>query len=97
MIIDRRKLVSRTAASLLLGSCRAQSAAGILPKPHIPPWRGFNLIELAWGDRHQRYQESDFRLMAEWGFNFARLPCSYWTWSGKDDWMNISEPALQPL
>ena len=35
--------------------------------------------------------------MAEWGFNFARLPCSYWTWSGKDDWMNISEPALQPL
>jgi endoglucanase len=98
MMMDRRKLLSSAAAAgLLPRSLRAQSAPGILPQPHIPAWRGFNLIELAWGDRHQRYQESDFRRMAEWGFNFARLPCSYWTRSSKDDWMNISEQALQPL
>ena len=35
--------------------------------------------------------------MAEWGFNFARLPCSYWVWSDKNNWMRIDDAALQPL
>jgi endoglucanase len=35
--------------------------------------------------------------MAEWGFNFARLPCSYWTWSDRERWMTISDAALDPL
>lgn len=65
--------------------------------PNIPRWRGFNLTELAGGERRQRYQEADFAWMAEWGFNFARLPCSYWAWSTKERWITISEMALQPL
>jgi endoglucanase len=66
-------------------------------QPRIPLWRGFNLIELFAGKRGQRYQEFDFECMAEWGFNFARLPCSYWTWSDRDDWMTIRDAALEPL
>ncbi|SDJ64628.1 MULTISPECIES: glycoside hydrolase family 5 protein [Bradyrhizobium] len=66
-------------------------------QPKIPRWRGFNLTELAGGERRQRYEEADFAWMAEWGFNFARLPCSYWAWSTKEHWMTISEAALQPL
>ena len=44
--------------------------------PRIPVWRGFNLTELCSGRRGQRFVESDFAWMAEWGFNFARLPLS---------------------
>jgi endoglucanase len=66
-------------------------------QPHIPRWRGFNLTELADGKRGQHYQEFDFECMAEWGFNFARLPCSYWTWSDKEHWMTIDDGALEPL
>ncbi len=67
------------------------------PQPTIPRWRGFNLTELMSGDRRQHYQESDFQWIAQWGFNFARLPCSYWTWSNKNNWMTIDNSALRPL
>ncbi len=35
--------------------------------------------------------------MAEWGFNFARLPLNYWVWSSPKDWMTIRPEALEPL
>jgi endoglucanase len=35
--------------------------------------------------------------MAEWGFDFARLPLSYWRWSKPTDWMNIDGAALDPV
>lgn len=49
------------------------------------------------GDPGQAYQESDFQWMSQWGFNFTRLPCSYRTWSSRDNWMAIDDAALQPL
>ncbi len=60
-------------------------------------WRGFNLTELLNGDRRLEYREADFHFMAHWGFNFARLPCSYWTWSDRNSWAIIDEAALKPL
>jgi endoglucanase len=80
------------AAGLLTGSSFAQpEPVSSRPQPTIPGWRGFNLTELAGGQRRQRHQETDFKWMAEWGFNFARLPCSYWAWSDKNRWMTIEE------
>jgi endoglucanase len=35
--------------------------------------------------------------MARWGFNFARLPVSYWRWSDPRDWTAVDEEALRPL
>jgi endoglucanase len=62
---------------------------------HIPRWRGFNLqAKFGPGDK---YEESDFAIMAEWGFNFARLPLNYWTWTQRDSWFNISEDALKDI
>jgi endoglucanase len=98
MVINRRSFLAQAvpvAASLLTSSVHARLVPR--PQPKIPRWRGFNLTELAGGQRGQSYQESDFSWMAEWGFNFARLPCSYWTWSDKNDWMTIDEASLQPL
>jgi endoglucanase len=66
-------------------------------QPIIPRWRGFNLTELAGWGPEQRYRESDFSWMAERGFNFARLPCSYWMWSNKTAWMQIIGKNLRPF
>ncbi len=67
------------------------------PQPSIPRWRGFNLTELTDGHRGRAFRESDFAWMAEWGFDFARLPISYWTWSDPASWSRIDERALKPV
>ncbi len=35
--------------------------------------------------------------MAEWGFDFARLPLSYRVWTDERDWLRIEERALAPI
>src|SRR5947209_8372445 len=50
---------------------------------HLPRWRGFNLLDkyVKKRDGNPAFQESDFALLAEWGFDFARLPMSYLCWT----------------
>jgi endoglucanase len=97
---DRRHFlrISASAAGWMwLNHLHAQPAPNVLrAQPLIPRWRGFNLTELIGGNR-QQYQEFDFHWMARHGFNFVRLPCSYWIWSNKNFWMTINEASLQPL
>ena len=104
----RREFLGLTAAgvaSLVLaqsgcGAARVAAAPGDLlrrPQPTIPRRRGFNLTELTGGQRGQRFRESDFEWMAGWGFDFARLPLSYWAWSSPADWKTIDERALAPI
>ena len=98
----REFLVSSAAATagLLLTTSAARAAetpATPRPQPKIPRRRGFNLTELTGGRRGQRFRESDFALIAEWGFDFVRLPMSYWAWSSPQDWMTIDEDALAPV
>ena len=98
---DRRLFLQRSVgavfSTLAHPPIEPAQASDSQPQPNIPRWRGFNLTELAGGERRQRYEEADFAWMAEWGFNFARLPCSYWAWSTREHWMTISEAGLQPL
>ena len=96
--MNRRQFIGTSAvatAGLFLAPSLKASLAR--PQPKIPRWRGFNLTELTAGKRGQRFRKSDFQWMAEWGFNFARLPCSYWAWSSKENWLTIDEEALKPL
>lgn len=86
--------IATTAA--LTSEALARSASSIA-QPRIPRWRGFNLTELISGRRGQRFREADFEWMAGWGFDFARLPMSYWAWSDPKDWMEIDEAALAPI
>jgi endoglucanase len=65
----------------------------------IPRYRGFNL---QWegdpGDTiHPAFEESDFAMMQEWGFNFARLPLSYWIWGKATDWTYINDEPLTQI
>lgn len=68
---------------------------------HIPRWRGFNLQgRFAMPDKPyagRAYEEFDFATMVEWGFNFARLPLSYWAWGSRDDWSGIREEPLKEI
>ena len=97
------------AAGLCLASPRlaAQptSAPAPRPQPKIPRWRGFNLQGAQPGTARLAFPEADYEMMAGWGFNFARLPVSYWTWAGGDpwrnvppkDWSTIDERAFAPI
>jgi len=37
------------------------------------------------------FAESDFTAIREWGFNFARLPLSYWILGKPTDWTYIDD------
>ena len=82
--MQRREFLKTTtsaAAGLLTLSAAPHgtaAAAATSPTPR-PLWRGFNLLEFFSGrGAAQPFRESDFEIMADWGFNFARIPMSYW-------------------
>ncbi len=64
----------------------------------FPRYRGFNLLAKfsGWGPR-KKFAEEDLEIMAEWGFDFARIPMSYWNWASKDDWYKINEDILKDI
>jgi hypothetical protein len=70
-----------------------------LPKPttaKLPRWRGFNLLEKFskdWSD--QPFVERDFAWIAEWGFDFVRLPVDYRTYVGTSGWLAFDEASLR--
>ena len=100
-MMTRREFIGVSAAAaagtLLPRTSLAQAAEAVRPQPIIPRWRGFNLTEMAGGRAHGPFRITDFEWMAGWGFNFARIPLSYWQWSSPNDWMTIRPDALKPL
>lgn len=75
------------------------------PKPDkLPRWRGFNLLEkfvagTTGPEPAGPYKERDFALIADWGFNFVRLPMSYHCWSAPDParWTQLDERVLREV
>ena len=76
----------------------------------LPRWRGFNLQEKfthrpdewlniapQWGRSNEPFRESDFEMIAEFGFDFVRLPMSYKCWSDENDWNKINERKLKEI
>lgn len=89
-----------TAGSGLAGLSLAPAAdPGFLSASELDyaHYKGFNLLEKFSGRTNNPFRESDFALMAEWGFNFARLPMSYWTWGRIDDWDYFDESVLKEI
>ena len=66
---------------------------------HLPRWRGFNLLEkfVKQQGGNPPFREADFALMAEWGFDFTRLPLSYLCWTEPNDWLKLREAELKHL
>lgn len=87
------------AGGLLAATPRAWSAPE-LPTPtydKLPRWRGFNLLEKFNADHAQPFVETDFAWIAEFGFNFVRLPLSYRCWSDPADWNQMREEQLKEI
>lgn len=61
----------------------------------LPRWRGFNLLEMFTTKHRGDFHEEDFRWIAEWGFNFVRLPLCYLLWIEDGDVRRIHEPMLE--
>ena len=84
----------------VLGMSLSVSAA--LPEAsakQLPRWRGFNLLEkfMFWGQNPQpRYQEEDFKMIHDLGFNFVRLPMDYRFWIIDGDWEKINYERQLP-
>lgn len=92
--------VKSTAAVTLLGTagmgCEKKEAD--ITAASLPRWRGFNLLEkFIATSRNDPFRESDFAIMAEFGFDFVRLPMSYWCWSDPNDWRMLKEDKLKEI
>ncbi|MCK5102961.1 MAG: cellulase family glycosylhydrolase, partial [Cyclobacteriaceae bacterium] len=99
--MDRRQFIKSTAAATALGaiglSCETSGEVDI-DATNIPRWRGFNLLEKFIATRsNDPFKESDFEWMAGWGFDFVRLPMSYWCWSDPNDWRQLKDKPLKEI
>jgi endoglucanase len=99
--MDRRDFLkkgSTFAAASITGLKNEKTAVPEKPKLTFPRYRGFNLLAKfgEWGPR-EKFEEQDFEIMTEWGFDFARIPMSYWRWSSKDNWFKIDEDVIKDI
>ncbi len=63
----------------------------------LPRWRGFNLQEMFTVSSREPFREDEFRWIADWGFDFVRLPLCYTLWTdGGDPWL-IREDGFERL
>ncbi len=82
---DRRIFIRNTslaAAGLALARNTSLSAFSPLPSNKLPRWKGFNLLDYFSPDvprnpDRDRTTEDDLKWMADWGFNFVRIPMAY--------------------
>jgi len=108
--MNRRIFLQDLAGACAVGTLSAKSIAAIgsgggatedVTAAHIPRWRGFNIqAKFGWPQHPYdgpAFDEFDFATMAEWGFDFARLPLSYWNWGSRDDWALIREEQLKKI
>ena len=63
----------------------------------LPRWKGFNLMGMFTSKSPGHFEEEDFQMMADWGFNFVRLPLTYRLWIDDEDEYKINESKLEPL
>ncbi len=97
----KRRQFLQTAAIVAGGvSLTKSSAAAKSPSvsaAKLPRWRGFNLLEKFTQRRNSPYVERDFEWMAEWGFDFVRLPMDYRCWIDPDDPQKLDESVLKHI
>jgi len=63
----------------------------------LPRWRGFNLLEKFNAGSNKPFVEADFQWLAEWGFDFVRLPMDYRCWTDAQDPYKVNEKVLAEI
>ncbi len=103
MMTRREFLQAAAAFAIAAASSPAAPPGAIEPNQptvrRLPRWRGFNLLEKFVKRRggNPPFQENDFALLAEWGFDFVRLPMSYLCWADATDWLSLREEELKDI
>ena len=97
----QRRDFLRTAALTGAGLMLEPFTSGPLMARHRMPdcsrWRGFNLLNYFTAGRPEPFDEREFQWIAEWGFNFVRLPLSYWNWSKPGSYYEMDERVLEDI
>src|SRR5690606_24423765 len=81
--ISRRGFVKSTGLTALgVGLAGSTALASYSPsaKNKLPPWKGFNLLDFFSPDPSRSRpgtSEEYLRWMADWGFDFVRIPMAY--------------------
>jgi len=66
-----------------------------MPKQTIlPRWRGFNLLGVFVMNSPGYFEEEDFQIISEWGFDFVRLPLNYTFWIDQNNPFLINEEKI---
>ena len=84
----------------LSDAMETENANTALPTPtvaQLPRWRGFNLLNKFQQKGQRPFEERDFRIIHEWGFNAVRLPMDYRCWIKDGDWRHIDENIFKDL
>jgi endoglucanase len=101
--MDRRQFIGTAAgaaAGMMVPTAGRAALADDPTAAKLPRWRGFNLLEKFIAPRSGAsppFVEQDFELIADWGFDFVRLPLDYRCWSPGKDWKLISERVLKEI
>lgn len=112
--VNRRDFIKTTgllaAGAALSGNFAFAAGNASAVKNSIPRWRGFNLLDY-FGSYPSRDKDAskttkdDFKWMADWGFDFVRLPVAYPRYISfdqcknvtPDDVLNIDERAVDEI
>lgn len=80
---NRRAFIKTTAAvagGLIAGANSLAARQTVAPINKLPKWKGFNLLDFFSPDplrRREPVREEYFKWMADWGFDFVRIPMAY--------------------
>ena len=100
--MNRRLFVKNTAvaaAGLTIGCNEALSSTVPPVKNKLPRWKGFNLLDFFSPNppRNQgsnKTTEDDLKWMADWGFDFVRIPMAYPRYLSFDRTRDISKDEM---
>ena len=103
-LLSSHRALFRASVLLTLAACTITPGLAVPPAAlppataaKLPAWCGFNLTEKFNVGANKPFQEEDFRMIAELGFNFVRLPMDYRIWIRNGDWNQIDEAAFPDI
>jgi endoglucanase len=104
--MNRREFLktSSAMAAAAIAGCETPTKPAASPQAQNqslkwPRYRGFN-FPVGFGSKgpqRRKFNETDFEIIKGWGFDFGRIPMSYWNWADKTDWYNIDESVLKEI
>jgi endoglucanase len=91
--LNRRTFIKHTGVATAALALADRHLVNSVPVNKIPKWKGFNVLDFFSPDparSRKATPEDHFRWMADWGFDFVRIPMAYPTYLKIDRTKNIT-------